>query len=35
VSFVSRRPTTLLDSRISIADEYHGNMSFPHAGQAA
>jgi hypothetical protein len=35
VNFVSRRPMTRCDSITSIVDEYHGNMSFPHAGHAA
>src|SRR3981189_2900227 len=35
VSFVSRKPMTLVDSMTNIADEYQGNMSSPHAGHAA
>src|SRR5712664_1469437 len=31
VSFVSRKPMTLVDSMTNIADEYHS----PHAGHAA
>jgi hypothetical protein len=35
VSFVSRKPMTLVDSMTNIADEYQGNMSSPLAGHAA